>query len=282
MAGAALRVVGVRRDGADDRRRGALAQRCRPQQGAVATGVAAEEVERRQRLLGPAREDERDGDAVEPVRDVGDHAERGAVGPVAVVDEQGERAVGGEVGGQPIERVADGERVVGEGRALEAEHRRRLARRPGERVACGLASDLLEQLSDDPERELALELRATGAQRQQPGVERRRPGRLQQRRLPDAGRAIDHHQAARALRRLLHRAADGLELGVTLEQPGRPRVVLQRQGTSLPAAFSRAAALSSPGRGRPRGPPRGGRAPSPPAPGGRTRRGRSRRARAAR
>ena len=70
VAGAALRVVGVRREPPDHGRGAVLAQRLQVQQRAVRRGVAAERLDRHARLLGAARHDQRDGDPLEPVRDV--------------------------------------------------------------------------------------------------------------------------------------------------------------------------------------------------------------------
>ena len=81
-------------------------------------------------------------------------------------------------------------------------------------------SDLVEQLADDAERERALELGAAGAQRQQPGVGRRRARGVEQRRLAHARRRRRPRPGSPApSARPRERAPDRLELGVALEQP---------------------------------------------------------------
>ena len=112
VAGAALRVVGARREPPDHGGGAVLAQRLQVQQRAVRRGVAAEHLERRARLLRPARHDQRDGDPLEPVRDVDEHVQRRRVAPVDVVDEQRQRPLRRQVRGQPVEGVPRGERVV--------------------------------------------------------------------------------------------------------------------------------------------------------------------------
>ena len=112
VAGAALRVVGARREPPDHGRGAVLAQRLQVEQGAVRRRVAAERLERLVRLLRAARDDERDGDPLEPVREVDQDVERRAVGPVGVVDEQGQRPVRRQVRGQPVEGVPGGVRIV--------------------------------------------------------------------------------------------------------------------------------------------------------------------------
>jgi hypothetical protein len=201
----------------------------------VGGGVPAQGGEHRRRLLAAAGHDHGDGNALDPVGDVREHAERSAVGPMSVVDEQGERPFRGQVGRQPVEGMARRERVVGgHRRILDPKDRRGGSRSAGEQRGRRLAQDLVEELADDAEGEGPLQLGAAGSQRQQPGICRPGPRRLQQARLPDAGRPVDGQQPTGTVGRLLQRASDRAELAVALEQPRGPGVVLECQRQTLP------------------------------------------------
>ena len=123
----------------------------------------------------------------EPV-EVGEEAQRGDVGPVRVVDQQDQRSPGREVRGQPVEAVQHrGLRLGRRG----PEHR--LSERRG---AAEVELGGLEQLTHDPEREVALELAGASAEHET-RRERARVG--EQRGLADPRRPVD--QQARAGRR---------------------------------------------------------------------------------
>jgi hypothetical protein len=188
--------------------------------------LPAQGIERRQGLLRAAGHDERGRDALQAVGDVREDAQRRAVGPVGVVDEDRQRALRGEVGGQPIQRVPGGERVVrgcrGRPVELDREQRGSEPRRAGKergRVDDRAAQDLVEQLADDPEAERPLELGAACSQHEQVLVLRDGQRGVQQRRLADARRAVDDDQAAGSLRGSRERPPDRLELVLTLEEP---------------------------------------------------------------
>ena len=63
-------------------------------------------------LARAARDDQRDVELLEPREQEREVAERRSVGPVRVVDDEAERALGREVGAQPVEAVQDRERRV--------------------------------------------------------------------------------------------------------------------------------------------------------------------------
>jgi hypothetical protein len=148
----------------------------------VGPALSAQGIERRQGLLRAAGHHERGRDALQAVGDVREDAQRRAVGPVGVVDEDRQRALRGEVGGQPVQRVAGGERVVrgcrGRTVQLDREQRGSEPRRAGKerrRVDERAAQDLVEQLADDAEAERALELGAACSQPAGPSMTTRPP-----------------------------------------------------------------------------------------------------------
>ena len=167
VARAAERVVGARARSSGRAPppppRPAAARRAR------SVGVPAQGVQRRRGLLGAARHDERDRDALEPVGEVGERAERRRVGPVGVVDQHAP-AGARRRGSRSASRARGGRRTgprPARAASLDAEHRRGEPRGAGEQLA--RSHDRLEQLADDAEAERALELRAARAQDEQPG-----------------------------------------------------------------------------------------------------------------
>ena len=185
MAAAAERRHGLGDDAADELRRGAVAERVEPQQRGrtglgqqLGHGGAA-------RLAGRPRGDhEHHRFAADPPGQVREEPQRRRVGPVRVVDEQRQRLLPGEIGGEAIEPVQHGERPLRPERQRvglrrrDVEQRRRMARRTLERRrAVAVVDRGLEQLPRDAEPERPLELRAPGAQQPQPrlGAQAREP-----------------------------------------------------------------------------------------------------------
>jgi hypothetical protein len=147
---------------------------------------------------------------------------------VAVVGDERDRPLRGQVGGEPVERVASGEGIGRHrgGRAVhrDLEQRRREPRGAGEqhpRVDPSRQDHVVEQLADHAEDEVALELGAARAKGQQPSVDRLRDRDREQRRLPDPGRAVQDHETAVSLARPAEGVPHGRELGVALEERGR-------------------------------------------------------------
>ncbi len=64
---------------------------------------------RRRRLARPQRDHQRQRQPLEPRREVGQPPQRGLVRPVRVIDGDEQRSAGGEIGGQPVQAVQDGE-----------------------------------------------------------------------------------------------------------------------------------------------------------------------------
>ncbi len=224
-AGQAGRVVGQRRERPDDLRGGLLPERAQAHAAAGLGRLAAEDLDGRDLLFDPRGDDQRDRHALQPVGQVGERVQRRFVGPVRVVDEHRDRTLAREVGRQPVERVAGRERVLGrgDGGALErdAEQRGGEPGRAGEQrvgLAAPALQGLVEELAHDPEREVLLELGAARSEDREPGLGRGVPRRLHQRRLADAGRPVDQHHAAGALRGPGDRLPHHGELGVALEQ----------------------------------------------------------------
>ena len=143
-----------------------------------------------------------------------------------VVDEQRQRPLRREVGGQPVERVPGGERVVrarprvaprsstpSSGRGEP----RRAREQGGVRLARSTSSNSWRTTPNANARSSSAP-RARSVE--QPRLGRGRARGVEQRRLADARRPVDHDQAARRpSARPRERAPDRLELGVALEQP---------------------------------------------------------------
>lgn len=150
------------------------------------------------RLVRADRRDHEHRRPLEPVREIGEEAQRRRVGPVQVVDGKDERAVCGQVERQPVEAVehreAPGLVVGGLRRRRRPEDGPARRRSPNEgAVPLRPGHGRLKELADDAERKLALELGGAGSQ--DSAVLGRRPaGRLEQRGLSDAGRGVDHDQ----------------------------------------------------------------------------------------
>ena len=157
-------------------------------------------------------------------------AERRAVRPVCVVDDDAERPRRGEVRTQPVEPVQDRERGVG----LCRDPDRRPGARPGTRegrrgtgrglqevrpleLGC-LGEGRLEDLAYHAECEVAFQLRTARPQHAHPAAGGDGPDRGQQRRLADARGPLDHHERAASGARIGERRLDPRELLAPLEQ----------------------------------------------------------------
>ena len=189
--------------------------------------------ERERLAAGPRREDEGDGQPLQPPREVDEEAQRRLVGPVRVVDREQQRPALGEVDGEPVQAVGDAEpevdrlRVGGDRQRGRGERRR--AREQAVRPRRGQRA--LEQLARDAVGEAALQLRAAGGDRLEPERAGALAGGLQQPGLADPGRTLQHDDPARAVAggrehavepRELHVAFDQLSLGRRLRHPAEP------------------------------------------------------------
>ncbi len=148
------------------------------------------------------------------------------VGPVRVVDEQRERHRLGQPRAQPVQAVEAREQaVVGGGAVGDLLEQR--AGEPG-----GAGEELLalgrrerfdarrEQLYHHAECELFLHDAAARTQHHHPAGLGQRRGRVHQRALADAGRALDHDHSAGAARSGAERIADLRQLGLALQEVG--------------------------------------------------------------
>jgi hypothetical protein len=220
VALAADRVVGRRHERAHDLRRRLGAEPLRREHARPAERVH----EPVGLLAAAARDGHQQRQLLEPRRQVGEEAQRGAVGPLGVVQQQRQRAALGEREREPVEpvdrRVDRLERRFGaHGVAgVGAEHRRRqagLARGDDQRL---LAHDALEELAHDAEAEVALELVPTRGERRQPAGAGRAPHLVQQCRLPDPRLALDQEHPARPGGSRRHGDVDLRQLHLALEQ----------------------------------------------------------------
>ena len=212
----------VRRAGAQalprQRGRGGLAERPRVQRdGGGARGHLAPQgaglVDGR-----ASREEHRDREPLDPLREEGEEAQRVPVDPVAVVDEHEERRLVGEVDDQPVEAV---QRLEARVAAVLPRRAREQSRRGtgGARERIGRRVERrLEQLAHHAERERLLELGAGRVERRQARLLGRRARRARQHRLADPGRPLDQRQRSRARARLRESVATGRKLALPLEQ----------------------------------------------------------------
>src|SRR6266516_6505738 len=147
-----------------------------------------------------------------------------------IVDREHEWPSRCEVRGQPEEAVQGRERWIGlrrgpVGQVVADEERSRQVGRPTQDVPplrlpyAGKRG--LEQLADDPERELPLELAAPGVEDFHPGF-RSPPARgREEARLADAGAALDQDEAPGSLVDRIHERTELRELAFALDQLGR-------------------------------------------------------------
>ena len=110
-------------------------------------------------------------------------------------------------------------------RGLRRDHRLRQARRPREQLsALALVHDRqawLKQLAHDPETEIALQLAAARMQHRQPQTVRRRARLLEQARLADPRRPLDHRQPPLASTGIRQQPAQHRQVALALQQRRR-------------------------------------------------------------
>ena len=232
MAGGAERGLGgVAEPLAHERRGRGLAERSGPQRERRGILDDLGEQARVGARLGAAqrRGDEHRG-AVEPPREVGEEAQRRAVGPVQVVDREQDGMLRREVEREPVERVQRGER----GGALLVGGRRGLEQRGGRGGGAGelpaRGDPRLEELAHDAVGELALELPGAGLDDLQRRLRALAQAR-EQARLADPRRALDQDEPAAARGRARDELVERGQLGVAFEQQGGG---LSRQGRHRP------------------------------------------------
>ena len=192
-------------------------------------GDRREQVRLRPALTRAAGDDERDVELLEPCEEECEVAQRRSVGPVRVVDDEAERALGREVGTQPVEAVEDRERRVDTrphaARALAPRQVQQAggnsggALEPVGSLGGGrLREHGLDELPHDAEREVPLELGAARAQDAHVLADGEGARGRQDGRLADARRPLDDQEAATARARPRERGLDPGEFLAPLEQ----------------------------------------------------------------
>ena len=231
--------------GADERRDGGRAERPRPDRGArLALDHPGQGF--RGRLAGPYGDDRARGELLEPRLEVVEEAQRGLVGPVRVVDEQGERDGLGEPRAQPVEAVEAREEPLVGRRAVGdvLEQRPSQPGRAGEQLLARLGAERLDarrqQLYHHAERELSLHDAAARTEHDHASGLRERRGLVHQRALADPGRALDHDDPAGPGRRGVEPAVDLRQLGFAFQQVGPRGEVRHPPSLSLSSAVGRA------------------------------------------
>ena len=216
---------------ADERADRRFAQRLRAQHAALRVGQhGVDQVAGRRGSHGQHHQRRRPSEAGS---EVGEEPQRRRVRPLGIVDREQQRATPCEVRRQPVQAVEDAEERVRAGRERRARERRREGRRPREQLgSLRLARPRqrrLEQLADDPEREVVLELGRAGREDGEPAVGRRAPGLCEQARLADAGRPDHREQRAVTGRRALEERGRQCQFGIALQQPCGASVLHRRQ-----------------------------------------------------
>ena len=223
-------VVGRRQHAGHDVASPFARQRSRPQRlaGRVRRDLR-EQVVGRARLPQAPRDDDRDVHRGEALQQVQHEAQRRAIGPVGVVDDDQHRPGAREVRHHPEEAVHDRIRaIVG---LVAAPVRRALEQRAGERggaaeqpvagVVVGSRQQRLEELQRDAEGKAGLELRRRRAHDGAAAGAGLRDGGAQQRALADAGVTLDEQQPPVARARPGEQCSDRLQLSPPFEEDPR-------------------------------------------------------------
>ena len=232
MALAAHRRRGLGRQAADELRRAARRQPLGVQDGRRPHAAEqAQQVRRRARVVDAGADGDQQRQVVDPPRQVGEHLERGAVGPLRVVDDQRERALLGERRAQPQHAVGDEHRRVPAGDGAVEQQRAGRRRGPVEQLR---ALAPRRPRAAAPPAARARPRRGSGARagpapRGARGSRRRRRSRgvLEQRRLAQARGRVEHDDPAVALGQAADRPVEHLDLDRALDQR---RVVGGRRG----------------------------------------------------
>ena len=166
-------------------------------------------------LTGAKRRRDQDRCLRRAAKEVGNELDRGAVGPVEVLQHQDHRLGPGE----PLDQVAQGmvcAKALGRGgrpgrprreRAKRGEHARYLREilrgKPAERARLERAEVFVQSVDHEPERQFLLELGCAAAQRETAATLGAPDQLIEQRGLPDAGLPGDEHDSRGARDRLL-------------------------------------------------------------------------------
>ena len=155
--------------------------------------------------------------------------QRGEVGPLGVVDEQGSRSARGEIGGQPVEAMLDREGIATLTRRLGVEDRGGQSSAAPQQLGTqlGVAQRRLEELAYHPVGEVALVLAAARPQDAHLGCVAKGSGGVEQGGLAGARFALDREDLARAAAGGVQQGLDRRELIIPLQQCGSRRHLLQ-------------------------------------------------------
>jgi hypothetical protein len=177
-------------------------------------------------LRRPDRQQQHHGQVRDPQAQKALGRHRRLVRPLGVVDRDEERLLAGEVRDQPVQPVQALVHQLGVLGLLAAglEDRERQLRGSGEQpgaLLLGLLElDRVGRLAHDAVRIAPLELRCAHRQRVHAALAREVHAGGHEPRLPDAGRALDRHDAPAAADRGLERGVERGELRGALEQAG--------------------------------------------------------------
>lgn len=176
--------------------------------------------------------DDRHGQILDPVGQIGEELGRGRIGPVEVIDADDQRVLGRQVGHQPVEPVQHGEGPGGY-RGSGAGHRRGCEQWHGQvggtrqqlpaSLEGAAGEEALEQLADHPVGKVPLEAGRPGPGGGQAEVAGEVGGLAQQRRLPDASGPIENHNSADATGGRRDRLPQRGDLILALHHPGANR-----------------------------------------------------------
>ena len=177
----------------------------------------------------PAGEERRDTEALDALGQVGQEAQRVAVGPLAIVHRHQHRRVVGDVHHQPVQAVQRLEPDVGARRQVLVglEQAGRRTGPPGEQVGMPgrLADHRLQQLAHHAEDERLLEFRAGRLERQHARLPGLRPCSADQCGFADAGWPFDEQERAVSGACPAEPSAQHPQLALALQQspetPGR-------------------------------------------------------------
>ena len=176
-------------------------------------------------IVGAGADQDQQRQVLDAPGEIGENLERGAIGPLGIVDHQRQRALLGDRRAQPEDAVRDQHRRVAGGRRALQQQLARGGGRSVEQVLAllerGLADRALEQCPHDAEGEVALERPGGGAPDEVAGLRRERRAVLEQRGLAEPGRRLEHDDAAPARAEAIDGGAQHIELDGALDQRRR-------------------------------------------------------------
>ena len=213
----------ARRRAVDELDRAGRGQRLRVQERRRAHAAEqAEEVGRGVGIVGADADEDQQRQVGDPAGEVGEHLERRAVGPLRVVDHERDRTLVGERRAQPEDAVRDRHRGVVAGHAPVEQQLARGVRGAVEQLVAldlrRVAQRAFEQRPHHAEREVTFERSRGRAAHEATGRAGQVDGVVEQCRLAEAGRGLEHHHAPVALSQALYRLFEDVELHGSLQK----------------------------------------------------------------